>query len=432
MSEVAVVICTYNKCEYVMNCIESVFKSNYKDFDLIVVDNASTDGTVEAIKKGYGDELTLLVNETNTGGSGGFHRGMVFAMEKKYKYVHLLDNDVVIDPDAIGNLYEFMGAHPGAGVCGSLVLYMDFPEKIQDYGAVINVGNLGVRPLYEGENAKGPLPEYVECDYVAACSAMYRCAALEEAGPIEEDYFIYWDDISLCWKLKLEGYPTYACAASRVWHKVGKLGRNSSFRIYYFTRNKIHSMVKYCSDEEYKTLPENIVKRMFRTFAVNTKSNNANYAYYHAFNDALNGIRGKADAYKLVPDTDPELVFGEKLTAAKTVLILPDDDFKAMEPLVASIKKYAQNCMVFVASQASDKEFDITIKLCSHVLDLPEYDRNLIYVDRYLNQLADDDDFDLVMDLENQYKFFCTVFYPFAKSKLDALRQQFGHTLPGE
>jgi len=130
MSEkpVAIVICNYNKKDFVVNCIKSVFESNFKDFDLIVVDNASTDASVEAIKAEFGGKLTLLVNEENLGGSGGFARGMQFALDKGYKYIHLLDNDTVVEKDAVGALYEFMEGHSEAGACGSLICQMQNPE----------------------------------------------------------------------------------------------------------------------------------------------------------------------------------------------------------------------------------------------------------------------------------------------------------------
>ena len=447
MKKVAVVICTYNKCEYVVNCIESVLNSNFKDFDLIVVDNASEDDTVEVINNKYSDQLTLLVNDENLGGSGGFHRGMSYAMEKgHYEYIHLLDNDVVVDADAIGKLYEFMEEHTDAGACGSLVLDMDFPDTIWDYGAIINIDNLSFGSIYKKMNINAPLPEFVACDYVAACSAMFRCSALEKVGLIDEDYFIFWDDIAFSWKLRIAGYKIYDYSASRIWTKVGETGRNVSFLIYYHFRNKIHTIAKYCTNKEFDKLADIIVTRIFRVFAVNTKSSNAIYVYFHALNDALNGIRGKAESYILLPNNDPEFEFEGRLKTSKNMLILFSKEFVILEDFIKKIRKQHAGIEIFIFSDGKalpnlpdvtvlDKspdynKYDLIIKTCDHILDLPEYDRKLIYCDRYMNQLVNDDDFDLVLNLENQYKFFYTTFYPYVKSKLDALRKQFGHDVP--
>lgn len=71
--KIAAVICNYNKCAYVTECIQSVLESVFQDFDLMVVDNASTDGSVEQIRRIYGDMVKLFVNKENLGGSGGFN-----------------------------------------------------------------------------------------------------------------------------------------------------------------------------------------------------------------------------------------------------------------------------------------------------------------------------------------------------------------------
>ena len=87
MKKIGIVICNYNKKDYVLNCIQSVLESKNQDFDLYVADNASTDGSVEAIEKTYGDAVTVLVNPENLGGSGGFNLGIRKILEKGYEYL---------------------------------------------------------------------------------------------------------------------------------------------------------------------------------------------------------------------------------------------------------------------------------------------------------------------------------------------------------
>lgn len=82
MKRVGAVICNFNKKEDVLNCIQSVRESKYTDYDLYVVDNASSDGSAEAIREKYGSQVTVLVNAENLGGSGGFNTGLRKALEK--------------------------------------------------------------------------------------------------------------------------------------------------------------------------------------------------------------------------------------------------------------------------------------------------------------------------------------------------------------
>ena len=82
MKRVGAVICNFNKKEDVLNCIQSVLESKYTDYDLYVVDNASSDGSAEAIREKYGSQVTVLVNAENLGGSGGFNTGLRKAWKK--------------------------------------------------------------------------------------------------------------------------------------------------------------------------------------------------------------------------------------------------------------------------------------------------------------------------------------------------------------
>ena len=436
MNNIAVVICTYNKREYVMDCIESVFKSNYSSFDLIVVDNASTDGSVEAVSEKYGEKLTLLVNDENKGGSGGFNRGMAFAMEKKqYKYIHLLDDDVIVDTDAICKLYDFMEENADVGLCGSLVMKMGMKDYIQDLGAMIDIDGFDIRQLYVGQMRSGDIPEYVECDYVAACSAMYRVSALEITGIINAEYFIYWDDMSLGWEMRIAGYRVCAYSQSVVWH-YGAFASRNMFRRYYLLRNKIYSFVKYIDDAQYSVFCENLVKRFFRMFSVNRDNPEFIYAYFHALDDAINNVRGKANSYKLVFPISSNKKFAEYFSEKRSILIKYDKTFHELDTLLNRIWK-ATNATIHVlldqqgipivdgieyVNTADVSRYDAIVQLCYHILDVGEYDRGKIYIDRYANHILDSSDFDFYSNYDLHFDFFHDVFYEFIKSKLDALR----------
>jgi GT2 family glycosyltransferase len=106
--KLAIVICNWNKKDYVLKCVESVFASDFHDYDLIVVDNASMDGSAEAIAARFGDSLCLIANPENIGGSGGFNTGIREALKKDYRYICLLDNDVVIDAAALRKLVVYL------------------------------------------------------------------------------------------------------------------------------------------------------------------------------------------------------------------------------------------------------------------------------------------------------------------------------------
>jgi len=381
MADVAVVICNYNKKSFVLECIESVLGSDFKDFDLIVVDNASEDGSAQAIKDRFSSRLTLIENSENLGGSGGFNIGMQYALNKNsYQYIQLLDDDVVIDKNAIGELYKFMEKHPETGVCGSLICKAQSKTEIQEYGSIINYELIGVTHLYTGDMVTDLLPDKVSCDYVPACSAMYRIDVLKKTGVIDKDYFIYWDDMALCWEIRSKGYVVNACAKSIVWHH-GSYGTRTAFSRYYSLRNKIHCFVKYLNDDLYDQFPENLVNILFRMFVVNHDDQGKIRDYFHALNDALNNVRGKASPYKLSS---------------------PESGNESLENMF------------------KDKD---NILFCNHILDVEKYDRSKIYIDNYGNKILENESFTFFESYEKHRDFFHKVFFSFVKSKLDALRE---------
>ena len=101
MNPIGVVICNYNKKEFVLQCIQSVLESKVHNFDVYMVDNASTDGSAEAVRKNYGEQVTILENKENLGGSGGFNTGLRVVRDKGYSYFMCLDDDASVDENAI-------------------------------------------------------------------------------------------------------------------------------------------------------------------------------------------------------------------------------------------------------------------------------------------------------------------------------------------
>ena len=136
--EIGIVICNYNKEEYIVNCVDSILKSDFQNFDVYVVDNASTDRSVELLRKRFGERIKLIVNRENLGGSGGFNTGLREVMKGTYHYIMCVDNDVIMEREAIRELYEFMEKNPKVGMAGSKICIMDVPDRIQTYGAKID------------------------------------------------------------------------------------------------------------------------------------------------------------------------------------------------------------------------------------------------------------------------------------------------------
>ena len=251
--KIAAVICNYNKCAYVTECIQSVLESVFQDFDLMVVDNASTDGSVEQIRRIYGDMVKLFVNKENLGGSGGFNTGIRYALEKGYEYVWCLDNDVLVDENAIEELYRFMEGHPEVGMCGSKVYHMEAPDYVQQFGINIVWEEYCCEAKYYNRLEDGTMPEVVYSDAVAACSVLVRTSLIREIGPLPEENFLYWDDTEWGFRCNRAGYKVASFGRSKVLHCMGaKKESVSTFPLYYSWRNWIRFFMKYTPEENWE------------------------------------------------------------------------------------------------------------------------------------------------------------------------------------
>jgi len=139
-----VIIVTWNKKNYVIDLLRSLEALNYAHdrLDVLVVDNASSDGTVEALKADF-PAIQLLENKENLGGTGGFNTGLQWAAGQPpdaYDYLWLLDNDVQVHQDALLELVAILDTHKDVAVAGSTMMQLDFPWRINEMGAYVDRG----------------------------------------------------------------------------------------------------------------------------------------------------------------------------------------------------------------------------------------------------------------------------------------------------
>ncbi len=255
----AIVICNFNKADYLKQCLESVFlSSGLPDHQVIVVDNASTDHSVAMVRQSY-PQVLLLENEQNEGGSGGFARGMEYARDHEFSHIALLDNDIRLEKETLVSLFDYLERQPSVGVVGSKILSMDNPELLQELGSYIDWEHFSVRVEYKGAPDNESLPAVTVCDYVPACCLMTRLEVLQKAGSFDRRHFIYWDDMDWCWRVKQAGYEIHAISQARVYHKMGAQNLATTFASYYFERNRVLFFLKH--------LPETSFDRFFQDWA---------------------------------------------------------------------------------------------------------------------------------------------------------------------
>lgn len=436
---IAIVICNYNKEDYIINCIKSILESTINDFDIYVVDNASTDNSVKMIREAYGDQIILMVNSENRGGSGGFNEGLREALKQDYEYLMCVDNDVVFDSAAVEELRKFLEKHPEVGMVGSKAFYMDYPDRIWGYGGEINFDRYVHIDHYRNQIDTENIPEFVFADYVPACSLMVRTQAVRRVGIMPEDNFIYWDDMEWGYCFNQAGYKVAVCGASKVWHKGGGRNAGNTFIHYYMWRNRINFFMKILPSEKEprERFAEKILAEMFRMiYSVNLKGEtNIVKTVMYAFDDAVYGIRGKAAEYKILPRFPVPNRVELALEGCESVLIKFNGIYEGLGNIIRNIRGFHQdmrigisvcscddsdgNCigriMQQVEEQYADCEvsidycpemYDTHLVMCNHIFDLSEEEFEDIYIDPWCNIIYSIDDYIYSKSFEQTKELF--------------------------
>ncbi|KAF0996457.1 glycosyltransferase family 2 protein [Geobacillus sp. TFV-3] len=434
--KMAVVICNWNGKDWLIRCIRSLLSSSLESFELIVVDNASTDGSVDAIIEQFGDKIKIIANKENKGGSGGFNTGIRIALEKGYKYIHLLDNDVIVHPKAIEELFYFMEKNSNVAAAGSKIYSFDQPNQLQELGASINWNEFNIRPNYKGYIDDETIPELIECDYVPACSVMVRTEAIKKAGLMDESFFIYWDDIEWFYRMKLAGYRIVANSRSKVWHKMGAANKTNTFSTYYFWRNRINFFLNYLDDELLESFAKQIIKETFQAVYMCNYNKQYNVAktILLAIEDALKGLRGKAPEGRIFEreKTNTFDQFAKFVNNEKRIVLIPQCEFRVLQSIVGHIGEAKIEAIV---ANNEDKELlelqfpTINIRsvyekgtlpsiaVYNHVLDADFTNDIDLYVDQYFNVVQSEEDRHYMANYKTMYQIYQNIYFPVLKQR---------------
>jgi hypothetical protein len=237
---VSVVIASYNGKHLLKTCLDSVFKQTYRNYEVILVDNGSSDDSVEFVGDNY-PLVKIIKNKQNVGNSEGFNVGIEIS---KGKYIATLDNDTRVRPDWIENLVKVAEMDDKIGICGSRQLNFYQPNLIDSTG--MNLYR-GVYPSNRGNNEvdNSQFDEQVEVFGAPGASAFYKKEMLNQIGLFDSDFFLYQEEFDLCWRANLLGWRCVYVPKAVSYHIGGATsGAGSKFVRYYMERNRILTIVK--------------------------------------------------------------------------------------------------------------------------------------------------------------------------------------------
>ena len=203
-----------------LEALASIKGMTYTNFEMMVVDNGSADGSQDAVRSKY-PEVLLIENGRNLGFGEGNNVGIRKALEQNADWVFLLNNDIIVAPDLLSQLMEAAVTEPQAGILGPKIYYHSKPERIWYAGGKINffTGMVSHRGLREVD--RGRYDKLEQTDYVTGCALLIKREVLTQIGMFDPVYYpIYSEDADLCVRAARAGYRNYYVPQAHLWHKV--------------------------------------------------------------------------------------------------------------------------------------------------------------------------------------------------------------------
>ena len=239
-ASVSVIVVNWNGRHHLELCLSSLLAQTYSNFEVILVDNGSTDGSVDYVKANF-PAVRLIQLPQNQGFASGNNVGI---RASTADYIAVLNNDTKVDPNWLTVLVETAESRPNVGMCAAKLLFWDRPEIINSAGICLDRtgiawDRLGGQP--DSEPHTNPVPVFG----ASGGAALYRRTMLRQIGLFDEDFFAYLEDVDLAWRARLAGWNCLYVPTAVIYHHHSATAiEGSPFKNRLLGRNKIWTMFK--------------------------------------------------------------------------------------------------------------------------------------------------------------------------------------------
>lgn len=218
---VACIVLNYDGREVTLQAVESLLAMTYPAFDVLVVDNGSTDGSQQALAEAFPAVAQVRAAE-NRGPARGINLGIRWALARGYEYLLILNNDIEVDPAMLGEMVAVAETDPAIGCVGPKAYYYWERQRIWSAGGVIRFREAVTAERGEGEVDRGQWDRDRDTGYVNGCAMLVRRRAVEAAGLWDPLYFLGVEDADFCMRVRRAGYRCRYAHRARLWHMVAR------------------------------------------------------------------------------------------------------------------------------------------------------------------------------------------------------------------
>jgi len=209
--KIFIIILNYNGKDVIKNCLTSVFKIDYPNYEVVVVDNNSSDGSLEFAKNNFSKAI-FIKNEENLGFSAGNNVGIRFALERMADYVLLLNNDTEVEKDFLARLVEAAEKNEKIGIA-SPVIFNGHNRQIWFSG-----GRIKWLQMKAVNEQIASTAESYATSFITGCAMLVRSSVFKEIGLLDEDFFLYLEDVDFSLRARRAGFKNIVVTASWVYH----------------------------------------------------------------------------------------------------------------------------------------------------------------------------------------------------------------------
>ena len=263
MYSVGVVLVNWNGGELTIPCIESLMAGVVAPDRIIVVDNASTDGSAELIAREF-PQVEVVLSRDNLGFTGGNNIGIRKFIARGFDYIWVLNNDTVVERDCLKRFLEFVQEYDEVAGCCGKILYHDQRDVIWFAGATFNPLLLTAKHKGALQRDTGRYDRIERTAFITGCCMFVKKEAWEKVGMFDERFFAYGEDFDWCMRAKALDLQLFFVPEAVMYHKVsasmlklrktGSAGSTSPRVIYLVTRNRLYILRKHAKNRAQKTL----------------------------------------------------------------------------------------------------------------------------------------------------------------------------------
>ncbi len=250
---VSIIILNYNAGDFLLNCVESVFQTRYKNFEVIIVDSASKDGSDIKCKQKF-DRIRLIENRNNLGYSEGNNVGIRQAMGD---FIVILNPDTIVEPlwlDELISAYRCVGD----GLYQPKILSLYEKKTLQSTGNMINLFGFGFA-RDKGLVDNNQHTDIQQIGYASGTCLFTSSSVLKKIGLLDSFLFLYHDDLDLGWRAAQIGVKSYYVPLSRIYHAESYILKWGSQKFYWLERNRQYCLLTHYSKKTYQKMLPSLV-----------------------------------------------------------------------------------------------------------------------------------------------------------------------------